>query len=179
MLKKNLYYLVVGILIAYYLVVGILIAMVSVDKASTNAVGEWKLKEVWKENGAGLLPIHSKSYVLKVWQEYDSRTNSNELILSTKIGNSMMASVEIVKEDENSHQQTIKIGPVAIITKIGVLGEIGQLERYFYDQLPKMVSMEVRGGEEQDKLLVLSNEAGAKIVCEFLGRQARLKPTLG
>ena len=151
----------------HYLLVGILIAMVSVAEASTNAVGEWKLKEVWKENGAGLLPItaNGKSYVLNLLPQDDSNTNSNQLRLSITVGNVMRSSVEIVKEDESSHQQTIEIGSV-MSTRMGVEGEEQQLESYLTTQLPKMVSMEVRGGEEQDKLLVLSTEAGAKIVCE-------------
>lgn len=153
----------------YYLLVGILIAMVSVvAEASTNAVGEWKLKEVWNENEAGLLPItgDGDSYVLKLLPQDDNDTVSNQLRLSVKVSNVMGSSVEILEEDENSHQQTIKIGFVMSSRMFPGSEEKRQLENYLSTQLPKMVSMEVKGSEEQDKLLVLSTEAGAKIVCE-------------
>jgi hypothetical protein len=150
----------------YYLLVGILVAMVSVAEASANAVGEWKLKEVWKDNEAGLLPItgDGESYVLKLLPQDDN--NLNQLRISIKVGNAMSSSVEILEEDETSHQQKIKIGFVMSTRMSPETEEKRQLENYLSNQLPKMFMMEVKGGEEQDKFLVLSSEAGAKIVCE-------------
>jgi SpoVK/Ycf46/Vps4 family AAA+-type ATPase len=150
--KKNLYYL---------LFVGILIAMVSVaEAAATKAVGEWKLTEVRRANEEPLsITEDGDSYVMKLVPNASDETS---LRVSIKVGNSMRTGIKILEEDESSQQQKIEIDFVMGTRMMPGSEEKARLEDYLSQELPKMDSMEVKS----DKLLVLSSEAGARIVCE-------------
>jgi len=150
--KKNLHYL---------LFVGILIAMVSVaEAAATKAVGEWKLTEVRSANEEPLsITEDGDSYVMKV---VPNKGDEASLGVSIRVGNVMRTGIKILEEDESSQQQKIEIGFVMGTRMMPGSEEKAQLENYMTVELPKMDSMEVKS----DKLLVLSSEAGARIVCE-------------
>lgn len=145
--------------------------MVSVAKASPNAIGEWKLKEVRSENDAEPLSItgNGRGYVLKLLPVQSIGDNYQEtLSLSIKVGNSMRSTVEILEEDEITYQHKIKVGFMMSTRMMPGSEEKRKLEKYLSDQLPKMTSMEIKdiGGEEYERLLVLASEGGARIVCE-------------
>lgn len=148
----------------FHLLLVLLIAMVSVAEASlTSTVGEWKLKEVWKENDAEPLSItrDGRSYIMKIQPE-NPENDSSSLRLTIKVGNAMSSSIEILEEDETSNQQTIKIGFVMSTRMMPGSEEKQQLESYLSNNLPKMNSMKIDDGEH----LVLSSETGARIVLE-------------
>jgi len=153
------------------------VAMVSAAEASTStsasshAVGEWKIKEVWKEDDAGALSIagEGRDYVLKLLPRDNDTNNHKILTLSVKVGNAMSSMVEILDreiEREVEHEtDKIKVGFVMSTRMMAGSEEKRHLENYLSNQLPNMVSMEVRvDGEE--KMLVLSSEGSARIVCE-------------
>lgn len=160
------------------------VAMVSAAEASTSAsasastsshaVGEWKIREVWKEDDAGALSIagEGRDYVLKLLpRDNDSNNDHKILALSVKVSNAMGSTVEILdreneREAEVEHEtDRIKVGFVMSTRMMPGSEEMRHLENFLSSQLPNMVSMEVRvDGEE--KMLVLSSEGSARIVCE-------------
>lgn len=159
------------------------VAMVSAAEASTSAstsasisshaVGEWKIKEVWKEEDAGALSIagEGRDYVLKLLPRDNDNNNHKILALSIKVGNAMGSTVKIldreIEIEREVEQETdkIEVGFVMSTRMLPGSEEKRHLENYLSNQLPNMVSMEVRvDGEE--KMLVLSSEGSARIVCE-------------
>lgn len=142
------------------ILLGLLITMVSIAEASTFAVGEWKLKEVWRENAAEPLSItrDGESYIMKIYPAEEKHPDSHRF--SIKVGNSMSSSMKIVEEEGN--KQKINIGFVMSTRMMPGSEEKRELEGYLSDQLPKMTSIRVKGEGEE---LVLSSESGARMVC--------------
>ena len=72
--------------------------MVSMAEASANAVGEWKLKEVWRENEAEPLSItrDGTDYIMSLKPHKDE----NKLRVTIKVGNSMSSTMSILESGE-------------------------------------------------------------------------------
>eukprot|EP00531_Pseudo-nitzschia_arenysensis_P019577 CAMPEP_0116125234 /NCGR_PEP_ID=MMETSP0329-20121206/5702_1 /TAXON_ID=697910 /ORGANISM="Pseudo-nitzschia arenysensis, Strain B593" /LENGTH=142 /DNA_ID=CAMNT_0003619261 /DNA_START=117 /DNA_END=545 /DNA_ORIENTATION=- len=134
--------------------------MVSIAEAATNAVGEWKLNEVWRENEAEPLSItrDGESYIMKIYPDDEKSPGSHRF--SVKVGNSLTSSIKILEEDGD--QQKIEIGFVMSTRMMPRSEEKRELEGYLSDQLPNMTSMRVKDEGEE---LILSTESGARMVC--------------
>ena len=145
----------------YYLLLGFLIAMVSIAEASTKAVGEWKLKEVWREDEAEPLSItrDGDNYIMTIFPPKGD--NKDHHRFNVKVGNSIGSSMDILEEDGD--EQKIKVGFVMSTRMFAGSQEKEELEGYLDTHLANMVLMKIKGDGEE---LVLSSEAGARIVCE-------------
>lgn len=142
----------------FYILVGLLIAMVSMAEASANAVGEWKLKEVWRENEAEPLSLtrDGQDYTMSIMPTDDE----NRLKVSIKVGNNMNTRMTILESGEE--EDKIEFGFVMSTRMMPGSPEKEELEGYIMSHFPKFSSLKVKDGEE----LVLSSEEGARIVCE-------------
>merc|ERR1712176_38641 len=147
-------------------------SMVSVSMGEvSNAIGEWKLKEVFQENSELLvIDREGEDYVVTITT--DNRNINNDdterLTFSVKVGNSMGTMIEIIEKDEidNSSLQEIHhqihAGPVMSTRMYPGSEEKREIEDFMTYELPKMTSMDVKTGDE----LVLSYENGSRIICE-------------
>mmetsp|Transcript_6240 Transcript_6240/g.12904 ORF Transcript_6240/g.12904 Transcript_6240/m.12904 type:complete len:162 (-) Transcript_6240:223-708(-) len=144
----------------FCILLGLLVTMVSIAEASTLFVGEWKLKEIWRENAEDPLPITRDGdvYTLKIYPGTDQRVDTHRI--AVKVGNAMSSSIQILEED--GEQQKIKVDFVMSTRMMPASQEKKELEAYVTEELEQMVSMKVKGEGQE---LVLSTEAGARMVC--------------
>lgn len=141
-----------------FILLGLLIAMVSMAEASANAVGEWKLKEVWRENEAEPLSLtrDGTDYIMSIKPQEDE----NKLRVTIKVGNSMSSTMSILESGEE--EDKIQFGWVMATRMMPGTKEKEELEGYITTNFPKLTSLKVKDGEA----LVLSSDDGARIVCE-------------